>query len=71
LRGSSTHQRRTVLLSQVDAVHELAVNVELDVVGGTVTDTHGLGSLVPVEVGELELGQILAAVDCVDADVRI
>lgn len=52
-----------VLVVQVDAVHELAVNVELLVEGGAVADANGLAAAVAVEVREFMLGDVGLAAD--------
>lgn len=65
----TTYQRLGVLLREVDAVHELAVDVELDVVDCPVADVDGLGALVAREVDEVFFGEVFAAVDGVHAGV--
>jgi hypothetical protein len=49
----------------VDRVHGLAVDVELELVGGAVAYPHGAGAPVAVEVVERLLGEVGAAVDAV------
>src|SRR3989454_3520136 len=54
---------RAVLVVQVDGVHQLAVDVELEVVEGGVADTDRTRAHVALEVGQGLLGQRVAAVE--------
>ena len=54
-----------VLVEEVDGIHQLAVDVELELVGRGVADAHGAAATVAVEVVQLDLGQLVAAVDAV------
>ena len=58
--------RRGVLVVDVDRVHQLAVDVELELVDGAVADPHRAGAAVPLEIVERDLGQVAPAVDAVD-----
>src|SRR5881409_3479559 len=55
--------RGTVLVVEVDRVHQLAVDVELEVGGGRVADAHGRGAQVALEVRQRLLGEPVATVD--------
>ena len=55
-----------VLVAEVDGVHELAVDIELQLVGGSVADAYGGGATVAVEVVERGLGEVVPSVDAVD-----
>jgi hypothetical protein len=57
--------RRAVLVIEVDGVHELAVDVELELVVGAVPDAHRRRAGVPLEVGEDLLGEILVPINAV------
>ena len=52
-----------VLVEEVDRVHHLAVDVQLELVGRGVADADRLRAAVAVEVVEVLLGQFVAAVD--------
>ena len=54
---------RGVLVEEVDGVDQLAVDVELELVGGAVSDPHGRRAPVALEVVEHLLGELGAAVD--------
>src|SRR5678816_665467 len=56
---------RAVFVEQVDAVHQLAVDVELELSGGPVADADGFRSAVAVELVEGEFGEVVLAVDAV------
>ena len=58
-------ERRAVLVVQIDRVHQLAVDVELQVLAGGVADAHRPRAAVAVEVVELDLGELVTAVDAV------
>lgn len=58
------------LLREIDSIEKLAVDIELDVIGGAIADSDGLLALVAVEVVESDLGDLLRAVDGVPARVR-
>src|SRR5207244_2765404 len=57
--------RRAVLVVEVDAVDQLAVDVELELCRRPVADPHRRRARVALEVVEGLLGQLLAAVDAV------
>ena len=57
--------RRAVLVVQVHRVHQLAVDVELEVRVGGVADAHRARAHVALEVRQRLLGQLVAAVDAV------
>src|SRR5205823_12895854 len=54
-----------VLVVQVDGIDQLAVDVELELVGRAVADAHRCRSAVALEVVELDLLEVGAAVDAV------
>ena len=56
---------RDVLVVQVDRVHQLAVDVQLELPVGGVADPHRPRAAVAVQVVELLLGQVGPAVDAV------
>ena len=41
----------TVFVIEIDRIHELAINIELELVGGTVANTHGRRLSVALQVG--------------------
>jgi hypothetical protein len=53
------------IVVEVDRVHELAVDVELELVGRGVADPHWLRAPVAGQVGQFPLGQIGASVNAV------
>ena len=57
--------RPSVLVEEVDGVHQLAVDIELKLLGGRVADANGGRSRVALEVREHLLGQVGAPVDAV------
>ena len=57
--------RPSVLVVEVDRVDHLAVDVELELVGGAVADPHRAGASVALEVVEDDLLEVGAAVDAV------
>lgn len=52
-----------VLVVQVDAVQQFAVDVQLCVEDGRVADAHGLAALVPFQMAQLHLGDLVLAAD--------
>src|ERR1019366_7056283 len=50
---------------EVGGVDHLAVDVELPLLGGRVTDPHGTGALVALQLGELSFVYVGASVDSV------
>src|SRR4051812_4017810 len=54
---------RAVLVEQVRGIHELAINIELQLIVSAVADTHGTRAAVAVEMWQLLFFQIDAAVD--------
>ena len=57
------HEPAAGALHHVGGVEQLAVDVELELAGGAVSDSHRGGAHVALEVRELELGKVRAAVD--------
>jgi hypothetical protein len=54
---------RPVLVGEVHRIHQLAVDVELELIEGAVADADGPRAAVPVEVVERVFGQVAPAVD--------
>ncbi|MCY1439855.1 hypothetical protein D9M71_561070 [compost metagenome] len=57
--------RFAVFVDQVNRVHQLAENVELDLGVGQVADAHRRRAAVPGQVREFDFRQFLAAVDAI------
>src|SRR5207245_2392642 len=55
-----------IFVIEIDGVHQLAINIELKLVSGTVADAHGCRLLVALQVGEELVGQATAALDAVE-----
>src|SRR6185437_15189105 len=49
------------LAPDIDGVHDLAEDIELELAGGGIADTHRLGALVARQLVQLELGEPPAA----------
>jgi hypothetical protein len=54
---------RDLLVVEVHRVHDLAVDVELPLPDGAVTDPDRLGAVIALQVTERHLGDVVAAVD--------
>src|SRR5215469_1869896 len=63
VRPAVVPDRRTVLVVQVDRVHQLAVDIELEVVESRVPDTDRPGSHVAFEMRQGLLGQRMTAIE--------
>ena len=57
--------RGRVFVIEVERVHQLAVDIELELLGGSVSDADGAGSFVPFPMIERNLGQIVTPVNSV------
>ncbi len=55
-----------VLVDQVHRVHQLAINIQLDLVDGLIADAHRPGATVAAEVVQLGFWQLLTTVDAVE-----
>ena len=58
MSSQASVDRPAVLVGEVDRVDQLAVDVELELVGGAVADPHGAGAAVALEVVELLFGEL-------------
>ena len=63
LHPAVVRDRPAVLVEQVDGVHQLAVDVELELVVGAVSDAYRLRAPIALEVVERLLGQLAPPVD--------
>src|SRR6516162_1762513 len=57
--------RRTILVIQIDRVHQFAVDVELELLASAVADAHRARAAVALQVVEDLLGQLVPTVDAV------
>src|SRR5438105_9931642 len=57
--------RRTVLVVQIDRVHQFAVDVELELLASAVADAHRARAAVALQVVEGLLGHLVPAVDAI------
>ena len=55
--------RRSAFVVKIDGVHELAVDIELELAGGAIADADGRGFPVALEMRERALGQIVRAIE--------
>ena len=55
-----------IFVIEIDCIHQLAINVELQLVSGTVANAHRRRLLVALQVGEELLGPDTASVDAVE-----
>jgi hypothetical protein len=55
-----------IFIVEIDRIHQLAINIELELVGGTVADAHGRRLLIALQVGKAFFGQDVPSIDAVE-----